>query len=283
MKKIFLSALLFAAAVLCGAEHWSLVDLEKAPSYGNSSVTLFSENFGPGSLWKVTKRVHGAHPEAKKILSLCSVNRSGDLCRIVIPPETRKYKSRTGAPQMVTAGVTRMIKLSPDAAGKLFKASFKGVVKGGSEGFLFFFKGNKRLKYYRGLAGVVPAGADKVTVLYRLNSAGEMALNKVTVTLEEKSFQEDVIAYAVGYMDQQFHLPEKGGIPLYFMGKRPDKTPQKNVLLKVVLPPGVKAISGDKGVVKVNTVPCDNWGGGIIKIKSTTRNFSYLFAKLRRS
>ena len=35
------------------------------------------------------------------------------------------------------------------------------------------------------------------------------------------------------------------------MGKRPDKTSQKDVLLKVTLPAGVKAIAAEKTVFKV--------------------------------
>ena len=251
MKNYLLPVFLFLALLLQGAPHWSLVNMATAPSYDNAVVPIATETFGKNSKWSLFRRVHGAHPETKKILSLCKLERSGDVCRISIPLEVRQFKSRTGAPQMVTAGVSRTIALAPDAAGKLFKATFSGVVKGGSEAFLFFFKGNKRLAYRRGLAGVVPAGAEKVTILYRLSGAGEMALNKVVISLEEKSFQEDVIAYAVGYMDQQFHLPEKGFIPLYFMGKRPDKTSQKDVLLKVTLPAGVKAIAAEKTVFKV--------------------------------
>ena len=250
MKSFFV---LFAAAFLAifsFANEWSCVDLENIPVV-QDGMALAEDLFGKESPWSSFSRVHGTHPDREKILALCKFSQQGNTRRITILPGVNAFKSRSGGVQMVTAGVSRSFQIPAGSAGKLFKVEITSVLKGRCEAFLFFYQKNKLLKQYRGVSGIVPAGADKATLIYRLYGAGEMALTKAKALLEEQSFKEDIIAYALSYMDRRFYLPEKGAIPIFFMGKRPEKKKCKDVVLKLTLPPGVKVFPAEKTTVKL--------------------------------
>ena len=251
MKSLLVLFAVFGLSILAAGNDWSLVDLENLP-VSDSGVVIADDYFGKESPWSSFARVHGPHPDREKILALCKFTQQGNTRRITILPGVNAFKSRSGGVQMVTAGVSRYFQIPADSAGKSFKVEMTSVLKGKSEAFLFFYQKNKLLKQYRGVSGIVPAGADRAYLIYRLYGAGEMALTKAKATLEEQAFKEDIIAYALSYMDKRFYLPEKGAIPIFFMGKRPEKKFCKDVILKLTLPAGVKVFPAEKTTVKVS-------------------------------
>ena len=252
--KNFLKTFLFALAgltLLQGAERpWSLVDLDVNSRFSREEKTLLEKSdFSARSPWHVTRTVHGGHPEKEKILSLCTSLRKGGTLLIRIDKAVSSYKSRSGAVQMVTSGVTRSIPLPAGAAGKTISAKFKSAVKGALTTMVIFRKNKKTLRSVRGLSAAVPAGADNVIFIYRLQGAGELLLQEASVSLENRKMDEDIICFPMDYLDRKFYLPEKGTHPIFFSFKRQYGQRRKDVKLHLHLPRGVR-VTGADGTVR---------------------------------
>ena len=130
-------AVMAAAAVFAAPERpWSLIDIQNRTIADEKAQILEESTFGARSKWNITRTVHGPHAEKAKILKLVTWNRKGDSLLIRIGDGVKNYKSRTGARQMVSSGVTRYFSLPAAAAGKILTARFKSAVKGTSQALI---------------------------------------------------------------------------------------------------------------------------------------------------
>ena len=239
--------------LLCGAERpWSVVDVSQiTPQKNESAQILDHSTFGEKSLWSISRTVHGPHPDKEKILEYCTSLRKEGTLLIRIDKAVSRYKSRTGAVQMVSSGVNRYLKLSPEAAGKTLSARFKSAGKGMVNGFIVFQKGKKNILMVKGFSATVPAGAETAVIICRLTGPGELLLQEVTVSLEKRKMNEDIICCSMDYLDRKFYLPEKGSCPVFFVFKRDRNKVCKSVQLCLELPKGVRVAGADKTVDKI--------------------------------
>jgi len=233
---------------------WTLIALKGPTSpASDSSVVIAEDTFGEKSPWNITQNVHGSHPDKAKILALCSSVRKDGALLIRIESGVSAYKSRTGAVQMVTSGISRYLKLPANAAGKTLTTQLKSTAKGSTESFIIFQKNQKNIKTARGLSAVVPSDADTVVIIYRLNGPGELLLQHSVISLENIQADEDIICYAIDYLDRKFYLPEKGAIPIFFMIKREYGKSSGDVKLNLDLPEGVTVISAEKSIKPISS------------------------------
>lgn len=248
MKKTSLLLTFMAAAAVFAAQErpWSLIDIQNRRIADEKAQVLEESTFGPRTKWNITRTVHGSHPEKAKILAHCSLIRKGDSLLIRIGDGVKAYKSRTGAVQMVSSGVTRYLPLPANAAGKIITARFKSAVKGHLDTFVIFQKNRKNISMIRGLSAAIPQGADSAVIICRLTGPGELMLNQVTVSLQQRKMDEDIICFTMDYLDKKFYLPEKGAFPIYFSIKREFGKRQGNVKLHLDLPAGVRITGCDK-------------------------------------
>lgn len=229
-----------------------MIDLEANRRGAQEEKSLLEKcDFSEKSPWNVTRTVHGGHPEKDKILAHCTSIRKGGTLLIRIGKAVSSFKSRTGAVQMVTSGVTRSVRLPAGAAGKTVTAEFKAAVKGSLTTMVIFQKNKKTIRSIRGTSAAVPAGADTVIFIYRLQGPGELLLQEVNVSLENRKMNEDIICFTMDYLDRKFYLPEKGMYPIFFSFKRQHGQHRKDVKLHLQLPQGVRVAGADGTVSKI--------------------------------
>ena len=254
-----LAILLLAGQTLAqSASPWTCIDLGNATlKEAGQSTILAEDDFGEKSPWVINKRVHGEHPDKEKILALCSSITKDGKKILRIEQGVTAFKARNGAAQMVTIGATRSIKLPPNASGKTLTCKVQHTAKGNRQTFLIFQKKGKNIQMQRTLSAIVPKEADTAVIIFRMDGAGEMLLEHAVTTLAETRMEEDIICFAMDYIDRKFYLPEEGAIPMYFMIKRQYGVRSKDVRLTFELPEGVDFSSADRLSKKLSPTTFD--------------------------
>ncbi|NLF94716.1 MAG: hypothetical protein GX564_12595 [Oligosphaeraceae bacterium] len=250
------ATLLVLIPALMLAEPVSLIDLQDTllarQAHQGGKTTLVQEKFTPHSqfgrgAWQTPKRVHGTHPDSEQILSYVSSSLENDGLRMTTTAAISNFKTATGAEPMVSNELARTIELPPEATGKTLTAQFKYSGRGEAGTYIVFLPGPHPL--VRSGSAVIPAGATQATAFLRLGGAGDIKVESAEIALltsEVPSDQPDVLAYAHGYLDAKFFLPEKTPFPLSFILKRDKSKRYRQVFLLLQLPQGYRLTGCDK-------------------------------------
>jgi hypothetical protein len=262
--------LLVLLPALMLAEPVSLIDLQDTllarQAQQDGKITLVQEKFTPESqfgrgAWQTPKRVHGKHPDNEQILSHVSSSLENDGLRLTTTAAISNFRTATGAEPMVSNELARTIELPPEAAGKTLTAQFKYSGRGSAGTYIVFLPGPHPL--VRSGTAIIPAGATRANAFLRLSGAGDIKVESAEISILTSavpSDQPDVLAYAHGYLDAKFFLPEKTSFPLSFILKRDKSKRYRKVFLLLQLPQGyrltgcdktLKIVSNESGLVRL--------------------------------
>lgn len=266
-KSLFITFSIMIAVQLCAAFP-SVIDLEKTAKAEvrneRKEKIIFEKNFGPQYKWHHHNYIHGGVPARDRaaIMALGTAEFTSQGAILTTNAKLRNFRNKSGKPVFFSNNLTFSYPIKKELWGKNLKFTFPVTGSGELELYLVFQgpRGDKSFKSKgitvrsnagkgeHSISSKVPENAVKAVLLCRIFGVGKIAVKSVKLSLVSEQSDFDVLENCMGYLDEEFHIPEKTAFPLAFMVRRNQSKKIGHTELVLELPEGLELLDSDKRI-----------------------------------